>query len=176
MSRSCQDTTRVFSVLLVVVLKLITLFIILNIMPNKLASLLILVLPVTTWMKPSDFPANEALPSYQGPTPEGITAALELLQGRLALCVMFQSLPTADLREDLQQLMNIQQAIVNVLRLVEGTALEVMHIFIDREVEWEQMHKDLLSQQVNEVVEEVVDTGHGVDDGECFDFDGNLDS
>ena len=48
---------------------------------------------------------------------------------------------------------------------MEGTALEVMHIFVDWEAEWEQMHEDLLSRQVNKVVDKVVDTGHGVDDG-----------
>ena len=107
--------------------------------------------------------------------PEGITAVLELLQGQLAVRVMFQLLPMEDLQEDLQQLMKIQQAIVNVLCLVEGTALEVMHIFVDQEAEQEQMHKDLLSRQVDEVVDDVVDAGHRVDDGENFDFDGNLD-
>ena len=71
--------------------------------------------------------------------------------------------------------MNIQRAIVNVLCLVEGTALEVMHIFIDQEAEWEQMHEDLLSRQVDEVVDKVVDAGHGVDDEENFNFNGNLD-
>ena len=85
---------------------------------------------------------------------------------------MFQSLLTEDLHKDLQQLVNIQQAIINVLCLVEGTALEVIYIFIDQEVEWEQMCKDLLKEQVNKVM----DAGHGVDDGENFDFDRNLDS
>ena len=47
-----------------------------------------------------------------------------------------------------------------------GTALEVMHIFIDWEAKWEQMQEDL--------GDDVVDTGHGVDDGENFDFDSNL--
>ena len=72
---------------------------------------------------------------------------------------MFQLLPTADLREDLWQLVNIQRAIINVLCLVEGTALEVMHIFVDWEVEWEQMCEDLLLQQVNEVVDKVQKRG-----------------
>ena len=57
---------------------------------------------------------------------------------------------------------------------MEGTALEVMHIFINWEAEWEQMRKDLLAAQVDKVVDEVVDTRHGVDDGENFNFDGNL--
>ena len=116
-----------------VVLKLTTLHVMSIAMPNKLATLLILVLPATIWMKPSAFPVNEALPLYQGLMPEGITTALELLQEWLAVHAMFQLLPT----EDLRQLVNIQRAIVNVLHLVEGTALEVMHIFVDQEVEWE---------------------------------------
>ena len=166
----------VFSVLLAVVLKLTTLLAIPIAMPNKLSSHPILILLATIWMKPLDFPVDKALPLYRGLTPEGITAALELLQGQLVLRAMFQSLPTVDLREDLHQLMNIQQAIINVLCLVEGTALEVMHIFVDWEVEWEQMRKDLLSRQVEEVVDEIIDAGHGVDNGEHFNFDGNLDS
>ena len=55
-----------------------------------------------------------------------------------------------------------------------GTALEVMHIFVDQEAEWEQMCEDLLSRQVSEVVDKIIDAGHGVDDGENFDFEGNL--
>ena len=67
--------------------------------------------------------------------------------------------------------MNIQRAIVNALHLVEGTALEVMHIFVDQEAKWEQMCKDPLEEQVNKVV----DAGHGVDNGESCDFNSNLD-
>ena len=67
--------------------------------------------------------------------------------------------------------MLIQRAIVHVLRLVEGTASDVLRIFVDREAEWEQMQED--SQNG---VDEVVDAGHGVDNGENFDFDSNLDS
>ena len=33
---------------------------------------------------------------------------------------------------------------------MEGTALEVMRIFVDQEAEWEQMREDLLSRQVDE--------------------------
>ena len=84
---------------------------------------------------------------------------------------MFQSMPTEDLHRDLRQLMLIQRAIVHVLRLVEGTASDVLRIFVDREAEWEQMQEDSLNG-----VDEVVDAGHGVDNGENFDFDGNLDS
>ena len=67
--------------------------------------------------------------------------------------------------------MLIQRAIVHVLRLVEGTASDILHIFVDHEAEWEQMQED--SQ---DGVDEVVDAGHGVDSGENFDFDDNLDS
>ena len=48
---------------------------------------------------------------------------------------------------------------------------DMLRIFVDREAEWEQMQED--SQNG---VDEVVDAGHGVDNGENFDFDGNLDS
>ena len=65
--------------------------------------------------------------------------------------------------------MLIQRAIVHVLRLVEAIASDVLRIFVDREAEWEQMQEDLAQ-------DEVVDTEHRVDDGENFDFDGNLDS
>ena len=54
---------------------------------------------------------------------------------------------------------------------MEGTASDVLRIFVDWEAEWEQMQED--SQNG---VDEVVDAGHGVDSGENFDFDGNLDS
>ena len=50
-----------------------------------------------------------------------------------------------------------------------------MHIFVDWEAEWEQMRKDLLAAQVDEVVDEVIDARHRVDNGENFNFDGNLD-
>ena len=98
--------------------------------------------------------------------------ALNLLAGRLELRTMFQSLPTEDLRRDLRQLVQIQRAIVHVLRLVEGTASDVLRIFVDREAEWEQMQEELGQDEVDEVV----DALHGTDDGENFDYDGNLDS
>ena len=59
-----------------------------------------------------------------------------------------------------------------MLRLVEGTASDVLRIFVDREAEWEQMQEELGRDEVDEVV----DTAHGMDDGENFDYDGNLDS
>ena len=55
---------------------------------------------------------------------------------------------------------------------MEGIASDVLRIFVDREAEWEQEQEDLGQGEVDEVV----DAGHGVDDGEDFDFDGNLDS
>ena len=45
-------------------------------------------------------------------------------------------------------------------------------IFFDREAEWEQMQEELGQDEVDEVI----DTTHGTDNGETFDFDGNLDS
>ena len=98
--------------------------------------------------------------------------ALNLLAGRLELRTMFQSLPTEDLRRDLRQLVQIQRAIVHVLRLVEGTASDVLRIFVDREAEWEQMQEELGQDEVDEVVDAV----HGSDNGEDFDYDSNLDS
>ena len=55
---------------------------------------------------------------------------------------------------------------------MEATASDVLRIFVDMEAEWEQMQEDLGQDEVDEVV----DTEHRVDDGENFDFDGNLDS
>ena len=142
------------------------------VIPNNLAVILIRIRD-TSWVKIFDSPVveNSAPPSYRPPTPEGVAAALNLLAGRLELRAMFQSMPTEDLRRDLRQLVLIQRAIVHVLRLVEGTASDMLHIFVDQEAEWEQMQED--SQNG---VDEVVDAGHGVDSGENFDFDGNLDS
>ena len=80
--------------------------------------------------------------------------------------------PIEDLHRDLWQLVQIQRAIVHVLRLVEGTAFDVLCIFIDREAEWEQMQEELGQNEVNEVV----DAAHGSDNGEDFDYDSNLDS
>ena len=148
------------------------LLVIATVMPNKLAFPLILIRPGTIWMKPSDSLVDEALPSYRPPTPEGVVQALNLLAGRLELRMIFQSLPTEDLCRDLRQLVQIQRAIVHVLCLVEGTASDVLRIFVDREAEWEQMQEELGQDEVDEVV----DAAHGSDNGEDFDYDGNLDS
>ena len=135
----------VSNVLLVGVLWLIIVLplVIVIVMPNNLAFIPIRIRG-TSWIKIFDSPAVENCTplSYRPPTPEGVAAALNLLAGRLELRAMFQSMPT----EDLRQLMLIQRAIVHVLRLVEGTASDVLRIFVDREAE------------------------------ENFDFDGNLDS
>ena len=55
---------------------------------------------------------------------------------------------------------------------MEGTASDVLRIFVDREAEWEQMQEELGQDEVDEVV----DAAHGSDNGEDFDYDGNLDS
>ena len=53
---------------------------------------------------------------------------------------------------------------IRVLQVVEGTVSMILTVLVDREAEEEE----LASQ-----VDEVVDAGYGVDDGEDFDFDGN---
>ena len=75
---------------------------------------------------------ESSAPEYTEVDEEGIEAVLELLRGRLAIQTMFQSLPTEDLWSDLQHLVMIQRAIVHVLQLVEGTASDVMNIFVAR--------------------------------------------
>lgn len=98
---------------------------------------------------------TSSIPEYMEIDKGGIEAALDLLRGRMQIFC----------------LVSIQRAIVHVLRIVEGTALDMMRIFVEWEAKWEQMQEDLLQEQVDEVV----DTGHGVDDGKNYDFDGNLD-
>ena len=102
------------------------------VMPNNLVFIPIRIRG-TSWIKIFNSPAveNSAPPSYRPPTPEGVIAALNLLAGRLELRAMFQSMPTEDLRRDLQQLVLIQWAIVHVLCLVEGTVSDVLRIFVD---------------------------------------------
>ena len=69
-----------------------------------------------------------------------------------------------DLRSDLRRIVQLQRAIVLVLRIVEETALAILRILVDREAQ---------EEEVVSLVDEVVDAGHGVDNGEDFDFDGN---
>ena len=71
-------------------------------------------------------------------------------------------MPMEDLRSDLRCIVQLQHAIVLVLQLVGETASAVLHILVDREAQ---------EEEVASLVDEVVDTGFGVDDGEDFDFD-----
>ena len=141
-------------------------------MPCNLVLILMCILD-SSLVKISKSPVskNSTPPSYQPPMLEEVTAALNLLAGRLELRSMFQSMPTEDLHQDLRQLVLIQQAIIHVLHLVEATASDMLRIFVNREAEWEQMQEDLVQDEVDDVV----DTEHRVDDGEHFDFNGNLD-
>ena len=54
---------------------------------------------------------------------------------------------------------------------MEATALAVLQVFFDQQAEEEET-----LEQMREVMVDVVDAGHGVDEGEHFYFDGNLDS
>ena len=67
--------------------------------------------------------------------------------------------------------MELQRTIVHVLQVVETTASALLRIYMDRLVEEEDEE-----EQMGEMVDNIVDTGHGEDEGEDFDFDGNLDS
>ena len=48
---------------------------------------------------------------------------------------------------------------------MEETASAVLHILVDREAQ---------EEEVTSLVDEVIDTGYGVDNGEDFDFNGNI--
>ena len=54
---------------------------------------------------------------------------------------------------------------------MEVTALVVLQVFVDRQAKEEET-----LEWMREVMDDVVDAGHGVNDGEDFDFDGNLNS
>ena len=73
-------------------------------------------------------------------------------------------MPMEDLRSDLRRIVQLQRAIVLVLQIVEETASVVLHILVDHEA-WEE--------EVASLVDEVIDAGYGVDNGEDFDFEGN---
>ena len=60
--------------------------------------------------------------------------------------------------------MLLQRAIVRVLQIVEETTSAILHILVDCEAQ---------EEEVTSLVDEVVDAGFGIDDGEDFDFDGN---
>ena len=168
--RSHQDITWVLIVLLMGVLRLTSVHLLVGpiVMPNNLVFVLIHIQD-TSWVKIFDFHvAESSMPPYHPPALEGVIAVLDLLAGRLELQVMFQPMSTEDLCQDLCQLVLIQWAIVYVLCLVEETASDMLHIFVNREAEWEQMQEDL-------VVDNMVDAGHGIDNGENFDFDSDFD-
>ena len=51
---------------------------------------------------------------------------------------------------------------------MEATALVVLQVFVDQQAKEEET-----LEQMREAMDDVVDAGHGVNDGEDFDFDGN---
>ena len=121
--------------------------------------------PGISWVKISDSHAQEnSVPPYSEPSEESIRDVLETLRNQLSIRQMFLEMPMEDLQSDLQRIVQLQRAIVLVLRIVEETASAVLHILVDCEA-WEE--------EVASLVDEVVDVGYGVDDGEDFDFDGN---
>ena len=119
----------------------------------------------TSWVKISDSHAAEnSMPPYSEPSEELIRDALETLRNQLSIRQMFLEMPMEDLQSDLRRIVQLQRAIVLVLQIVEETASAVLHILVDREAQ---------EEEVASLVDEVVDAGYGVDDGEDFDFDGN---
>ena len=73
-------------------------------------------------------------------------------------------MPMEDLWSDLQCIVQLQRAIVLILRIVEETASAVLHILVDCEAQ---------EEEVASLLDEVIDAGFGVDDRGDFDFDGN---
>ena len=104
------------------------------------------------------------MPLYSEPSEESIRDVLETLRNQLSICQMFLEMPMEDLQSDLRHIVQLQRAIVLVLWIVEETASAVLHILVDREAQ---------EEEVASLVDEVVDAGYGVDDGEDFNFDGN---
>ena len=88
---------------------------------------------------------------------------LETLADQLLIRQMLLKMPMEDLRSDLQHIVLPQRAIICVLQIVGETASVVLRILVDREAQ----------EEVTSLIDEVVDAGYGVDDGEDFDFDGN---
>ena len=118
--------------LLVGILRLISILLLVTVivMPNNLVLVHIRILG-TSWVKTIDSPAlRNCAPPYSKSNVESVTAALDVLRGRLELRSMFQVMPTEDLRRDLRQLVLIQRTIVHVLQLVEGIASDVLRIFV----------------------------------------------
>ena len=70
------------------------------------------------------------------------------------------------LRFELRRMILVQRAIIRALQIVEGTASDFLQVLVDREAQ---------EEEATSQVDEVVDAGFGVDNGEDFDFDGNND-
>ena len=119
----------------------------------------------TLWVKTSNFHAQEnSVLLYSEPSEESIRDTLETLRNQLSICQMFLGMLMEDLRSDLWRIVQLQCAIVLVLQIVEETASAVLRILVDREAQ---------EEEVASLVDEVVDAGYGIDDGEDFDFDRN---
>ena len=119
----------------------------------------------TSWIETSNSHAqeNSVLP-YSEPSEELIRDTLETLGNQLSIHQMFLNMPMEDLQSDLQCIVQLQCAIVLVLLFVEETASAVLHILVDHEAQ---------EEEVASLVDEIIDAGFGIDDGEDFDFDGN---
>ena len=104
------------------------------------------------------------MPPYSEPSEETIRDALETLRNQLSIRQMFLEIPMEDLWSDLRRIVQLQHAIVLVLQVVEETASAVLRILVDREAQ---------EEEVESLVDEVVDAGFGVDNGEDFDYNGN---
>ena len=140
-------------------------------MPNNLVSI-IYHLQKHSWVKtPDSHQSRSSAPAYSQVEEEQIWEALELLNNYLGVQRIFQSLPTIDLHSNLQCLVELQRAIICVLQVVEATASALLRIYMDRLVEEEDEE-----ERMGEMVDNIVDAGHGEDKGEDFDYDGNLDS
>ena len=107
------------------------------------------------------------MPAYSQVEEEQIREALETLEDHLGIRRVLELLPTANLHANLQCLVLLQHAIVCVLQIVEATAL-ALQVFVDQQAEEEET-----LEQMREAMDDVVDAGHGVNDGEDFDFNGN---
>jgi len=137
-------------------------------MPNNWAPILTRI-RATSWDKTSASRVQESsAPPYNELDEERIREALDTLQDRLSAQRVFSMMPLGDLRSVLRRLVLLQRAIVRALQIVGDSASEVLRILVDREAELEQREEDLAR-------DDVVDAGHGVDDGENYDYDGNLD-
>ena len=108
------------------------------------------------------------MPVYLQVEEEQIREALETPNDCLGVRRVLESLLTEDLHSDLWCLVALQCAIIHVLQIVEATALAVLQAFVNRQAKEEETLK-----WMREAMDDMVDTGHGVDGGENFNFDGN---